>query len=110
MSRKTAPFHAYEGRKQKDKHIRLTEDMMLHKTYIDLSSSAKELYNYMKLWACGEIEFKYSISLAEKYMSRPTCIKAKKELEEKGFIEVVWSNKYSHLPNVYRFSSKWYEQ
>ena len=107
MSRKKAPFHSYEGRKSKDKHIRLTEDMMLNPNYLKLSSSAKEVYSYMKLWACGEIEFNYAISLALKYTSRNTFIKAKNELLEKGFIELVSGNKFAHIPNRYKFSTNW---
>ena len=98
MSSKKAPFHSYEGRKSKDKHIRLTEDMMLSSNYLKLSSSAKEVYSYMKLWACGEIEFKYAGSLSSKYMSNKTYLKAKDELIENGFIELVSGNKFANCP------------
>lgn len=107
MSRKKAPFKDYEGSKQNDKHIRKTENMMLSDNYLKLSNSAKVVYDYMKLWACGDLEFQYAKSLAEKYMNGKTFLKAKDELIEKGFIEYVSGNRFAHIPNTYKFSSKW---
>ena len=75
MSRKKAPFKDYEGSKQNDKHIRKTENMMLSDNYLKLSNSAKVVYDYMKLWACGNLEFQYAKSLAEKYMNGKTLWK-----------------------------------
>ena len=80
MSRKKAPFKSYEGMKQNDKHIRITDNMMMSKPYLALSSSAKVLYSYMKLWACGNEEFQYSLAMCAKFMSKPTFIKARDEL------------------------------
>ena len=107
MPRKNAPFKSYEGDKQKDKHIRKTATMMLSDNYLSLSNSAKVVYDYMKLWACGETEFEYSQSRALMYMSNKTFVKARDELEEKGFIEYVATNQYAHIPNKYKFSDKW---
>ena len=80
MPRKKSPFKTYEGIKQNDKHIRLTESMLTSKPYIALSNSAKVLYSYMKLWACGKDEFEYPITLCLKFMSNPTFQTAKVEL------------------------------
>jgi len=108
MSRTKAPFKPYEGSKIKDKHIRLTQDMMLSKAYISLSYSAKVIYSYMKLWACGNIEFDYSWSLAKNYIgSNTTYINAKDELIKKGFIECIKTCKCSRYPNRYKLSSQW---
>ncbi len=103
-----APFYPHEGRKIKDKHIRLTFDMMMSKNYLSLSASAKEVYSYMKLWACGNIEVDYSWKLASKYIGgNNTYLKAKDELIKKGFIQCVRTSKCSRLPNRYKFVSDW---
>ena len=86
MSRKKAPFKDYEGSKQNDKHIRKTENMMLSDNYLKSSNSAKVVYDYMKLWACGNLEFQYAKSLAEKYMNGKTFLKALLNMKGK-----IWS-------------------
>ena len=45
-----APFKSYEGRKYKDKHIRLTNDMMQHDMFKSLQYTSQVLYLYMKLF------------------------------------------------------------
>ena len=92
-----APFKDYEGKKSKDKHIRITKNMMDNENFM-----------YMKLWANGEIEFNYSRSLGSNILSPMTVSNAIKELIEKGFIErVFFSNGGGHKPNRYKFSSNW---
>ena len=49
-------FKPFEGRKPKERHIRLTQDMLNDEVYKSLSNDAKVLYNYMKLWAYGSKE------------------------------------------------------
>jgi hypothetical protein len=105
--KKKAPFKDYEGSKLNDKHLRLTNDMLISQNFMSLSNSAKVVYVYMKLWACGKDEFQYPKSLAEKYMNGKTFLKAKDELIEKGFIDFVSGNKFAHIPNTYKFSCKW---
>jgi hypothetical protein len=107
MSRKNAPFKQYEGKKATDKHIRLTADMMLSKAYIELSDAAKTVYTYMKLYSCGNDVFEYPISLGQKYMSKPTFLRAKEELIEKGFIEYEQHNQFCRSKNVFRLSGVW---
>ena len=103
-----APFKSHEGRKRKDKHIRLTKDMLMSKIYISLKESSKTLFNYMKLWANGEDEFDYSVSLGTNVVSPRTVTTAIRELIDKGFIErVYFSNGGGHKPNRYKFSNKW---
>ena len=103
-----APFKAYEGEKTKDTHVRLTKSMLTHKNFIGLSSSAKIIYIYMKLWAIGRDEVDYSKSLGSNILSPSTVLKAIRELIERGFIErVYFSNGGGHKPNRYKFSSKW---
>lgn len=87
-------FKSYEGRKKKEVHIRLTNDMLMHENYKALSANAKVLYNYMKLWAYRSEEhknkgtFDYSVELATKAcnFSNKTAIKCFQELVDKGFI------------------------
>ena len=110
-------FKPFEGRKEKERHIRLTMDMLMDETYMSLSNEAKTLYNYMKLWAYGSKEYKdkgtfdYSTSLAMKVcrVSNKTAIKAMHELEEKGFIERQNNSAYSKETSKWTFSSKWSE-
>ena len=110
MSRKSkkAEFKEYEGKKRIDLHVRLTKDMLMNKNYLDLKSSSKILYMYMKLWAKGEIEFDYAKSLGSKILSPATVVSSIRELVEKGFIErVYFSNGGGRTPNRYKFSDKW---
>lgn len=103
-----APFKSYEGSKQRDKHVRLTKDMLCNKNFENLKPNSKILYIYMKLWACGEIEFDYSISLGCNIISHATVISSIRELIKFGFIErVTFSNGGGHKANRYKFSSNW---
>lgn len=105
-----APFKPYEGLKIKDKHVRMTDSMLMHKKFIELSYSAQVLYIYMKAWACGEQEFEYSWSLAKKIIrSNATYISSKDELIKAGFIECTRNCKCSRHPNKYKFVSSWYK-
>ena len=112
MSRGTkAPFKPFEGKKNKDKHIRLTKSMMDNKNFRGLKGRSVLVYLYMKLWANGESEFDYAKSLGSNIVSPATFSNAVKELLEKGFIErVYFSNGGGHKPNRYRFSDKWYKE
>ena len=40
-------------------------------------------------------------------MSKPTFLKAKQELIDKGFIDVVQNNKNLRRANIYAFSDRW---
>lgn len=110
MSKKIVPFNSYEGKKTKEKHIRLTKSMLLDENYISLSYSSKVIYNYMKLWASGNIEFDYAKSLPtiSKISSESTTLKCIRELINKGFIErVYFSSGGGHKSNRYKFSDNW---
>lgn len=103
-----APFKLYEGKKTKDKHIRLTKSMMNHKNFKELKYSSIIVYMYMKLWANGEAEFDYAKSLGSNIVSPATFTSATKELIKKGFIErVYFSNGGGHKSNRFKFSDKW---
>jgi len=92
----------------KERYVSVTETMMLHDNFISLSSSATKLYLYMKYWSCGKEEITYSSSLAEKYMTKPTFIKARNELVDKGFIKYLECGRFSRTPNIYKFISDWH--
>ena len=40
-------------------------------------------------------------------MSKPTFFKARDELVEKGFVDVVQNNKNLRRANIYAFSERW---
>ena len=109
MSRGTkAPFKSYEGAKAHDKHVRLTKHMLDSPTFKSLKPNTKILYIYMKLWACGNDEFDYSISLGNNILSHATVVNAIKELVHTGFIDrVYFSNGGGHISNRYKFSNRW---
>lgn len=110
MSRIKAPFKLYEGSKSKDKHIRKTSSMMLNQNYLSLKPSSIIIYDYMKLWACGNEEFDFSISMGKKtpIKSTTTINNAIDELVKKGFIDIVKaSTGGGHIPRRFRFSSRW---
>jgi len=77
-----------------------------------LLSSAKVLYLYMKMWACGQDTIKYAASMAKDFMSSKTFIKARNELVDKGFID--WPNRHRSQDKgevaEYEFSSRWSKQ
>lgn len=107
MARTKAPFKLCEGGKRNDKHIRLTSDMMMNKVYMELSDSAKTVYSYMKLYACGNDVFEYPVSLALKYTSKSTFLRAKDELIQNGFIEYEQNNRIARVKNKYKLSGEW---
>lgn len=111
-------FKSFEGRKKEERHIRLTNDMLMHEKYLSLSCTARVLYNYMKLWAYGSHDYKtkgtfeYTITLAMKVcgVSNKTAIKAFYELENFGFIERQNNSKASRTNTTWAFSDKWHKE
>jgi len=109
-------FKSYEGINKKERHIRLTQHMLLHDNYKHLTNNSKVLYNYMKLWAYGSKSFKdtgifdYSISLAcdSCNISNKTAIRCIQELENSGFIERQNNSAVSRQTTQWKFSDKWY--
>ncbi|WP_317854164.1 hypothetical protein [Chakrabartyella piscis] len=111
MASKRTPFKAWESSKAggiEDRYIRLGNSIMLHDRYIELSANAKVIYSYMRLEAGGKLEFEFSVSKYSKLMAKNTFFKAKKELIDAGFIDEVSNRKNLRLPNIYRFSNRWY--
>ena len=102
-------FKTWEGIHPKDRHIRLTKYTMCSDEYKGLSSSAKVLYSYMKLWACGRETVEYAASMAKDIMTRNTFFRARDELVEKGFIEYINKHRARDMREKaeYQFSTKW---
>ena len=95
--------------KSSNECVILNEDLLKNKKFLNLPSSAKVLYAYMQLSALGKEEFYYAESSSSKFMSKMTFYSSRNKLIESGFIEMVETNKSAHIPNKYRFSSKWKE-
>ena len=105
-------FRNWEGERPKDIHIRLTLSMMNSLVYKGLSSSARTLYAYMKMSAAGSNEFEYAASLINDVMSKPTFLRSRDELVEKGFIKYTNKNRAKYLREVakYEFSAAWIDR
>lgn len=104
-------FHLYENPTPEDLcYIRITKRMIMDDKFISLSNSSKVLYIYMRMWGYPKPEVDYAISLSKPYMSKNTFLKSIIELEKKGFIDIVFSNKFSHRPNRYKFSDRWWKE
>lgn len=105
------PFHHYETDDKNDKnYIRITKRLIMDKKFIKLSNSSKVLYFYMRMWAYPKKEYNYTIGTAKKLMSKNTFLKCIDELEENGFINILFRNKYAHCMNIYEFSDRWYKK
>ena len=110
--KKLYAFRVFYGAKSEDRHIRITHSMLMNEKFKQISYSAKVLYMYMKEYASGSEQFEYpqQLALRNKVInSSATFETAKKELIENGFIEVVRCCKCSRIPNLYKFSDKWYK-
>lgn len=114
MSRKKSikytPFKLWESSSPNGyerRYIRLSNTQMVSKAMKSLSPSAFRVYVNMRLESAGKMEFQFPFHKYRSYMSRPTFIKAVKELEEKGFIETIEHNANLRKANKYRFSDAW---
>ena len=103
-------FKNWEGRQVEEYgYIRLTESQLFSAAMMKLSGAAFRVYVYMRQHEREKRDFEFSRSKYIKFMTPPTFIRAVKELEEAGFIEVLEHNKHRQKPNRYRFSTKWRE-
>lgn len=108
-------FKPYEGPIEYDVHIRLTKYMMTHPSYKKLSANAKVLYQYMRLWAYSNRDYKttkmfpYSISMAMKLgLAKKTSVDCLRELESGGFIQRENNSTYTRHTTLWSFSDAWY--
>ena len=95
----------------RDNYISLTKTMMMNKNYLSLTPNSMKLYQYMKLWSCGNKQFKFSYKLATEVIgSRSTVHRCIQELEKKGFIKIVSISRQVGYSSIYEFSSDWYKK
>lgn len=88
--------------------IQVGNSFLLSKAVQELSPGAKCLYLAMTLEAGGKREFSFPRSAAKKHGFAETSFsRYVKELTEKKFLEVVFSGRFSHEKNLYRFSLDW---
>lgn len=111
MARKNiTPFEAWETKKADGvemRYFRMGASLMASEAMRSLSGSAFKIYCYMKIESAGNRSFKFPHAKYRSYMSKPTFQKAKQELIDKGFIDVVQNNKNLRKANIYAFSDRW---
>lgn len=107
---KIVPFEQWETTKAdgvEKRYIRLGATLMASEKMRSLSPSAFKIYCYMRIESGGNRSFKFPHAKYCSYMSKPTFIKAKQELIDKGFIDVVQNNQNLRKANIYAFSDRW---
>lgn len=88
--------------------VQVGNSFFLSKAVQGLSPGAQRLYLAMALESGGKREFFFPRSTAKKHGFAETSFsRYVKELTEKKFIEVVFSGRFSHEKNLYRFSLDW---
>ncbi|MDY5576137.1 MAG: hypothetical protein SPF70_01465 [Lachnospiraceae bacterium] len=107
---KITPFEQWETTKVdgvEKRYFRMGATLMASEQMRSLSPSAFKIYCYMRLESGGSRSFKFPHAKYRSYMSKPTFLKAKQELIDKGFIDVVQNNKNLRKSNIYAFSDRW---
>lgn len=107
---KKIPFKPWETKTTdgiEKRYYRMGATFMAAEPVRLLSSSAFKIYSYMKIESGGKKQFTFSNIKYKSFMSKPTFYKAVKELETKGFIDIVQRNKNLRKANVYAFSDRW---
>lgn len=112
MSRKkhSLPIWLYDSNVKDSSNrnfIRLSHSQLTHKSFFSLSNSAKTIYIYMVNYSKGNREFSFPFRIYKNITTKPTFNKCIKELQEKGFIEIVEYGKFTRTENKYRFLSEW---
>lgn len=105
-----SPWLSANRDNREGRFIQVGNSLLLDKEHFQkLSSSAKLLLFYMAMESGGKREFKFTYSAAKKYgLAATTFERAKKELQDAGFIERVYDEEYSQFKAaVYRFSLEW---
>lgn len=107
---KITPFEQWETKNAngvEKRYFRMGATLMASEQMRSLSSSAFKIYCYMRIESAGNRSFKFPHAKYRAYMSKPTFGKAKQELINKGFIDVVQNNKNRRKSNIYAFSDRW---
>lgn len=85
-------------------HFRMYESLVHSDVFKKLSNPAKVAYMLMGLQAKGRPEFAFPQTAYIEFMSKPTFIKAKRELVKNGFIV---EKRCGYLTVRYRLSNEW---
>lgn len=108
--RAITPFPPWESKKPdgiEKRYIRLGDTMMVSDAVLYLPGNAFKVYCFMRLESAGRRQFKFPRNKYIAYLSTPTFIKAVRELEERGIIDVLERNGNMRKANVYQFSDRW---
>ena len=109
-NKKITPFEQWETKNAngvEKRYFRMGATLMASEPMRSLSPSAFKTYCYMRIESAGNRSFKFPHAKYRSYMSKPTFQKAKRELIDKGFIDVIQSNKNLRKSNIYAFSDRW---
>ena len=107
---KKTPFPPWQTLKQdgiEKRYVRLANTQLCDNVMNKLSNAAFRVYVHMLLESEGKREFTFPASKYEKFTTKPTFQKAKKELIAAGFIVEKQNNSNLRKPNVYEFSDEW---
>lgn len=102
-------FKPFEGAHKNDRHIRITENMMTSKAWLDLSIHARFLY--MEFKRCynfvNDQAIKFSFKYGRKLMDPKAFSAALDSLIDHGFIQVIYNGHAHRRPNIYGLSADW---
>ena len=107
---KKTPFAPWESKADggiEKRYFRMGATLMASEAMRGLSPSAFKIYCYMKIESGGKKEFCFPHTKYQSYMSKPSFFKARDELVEKGFVDVVQNNKNLRRANIYAFIERW---
>lgn len=90
-------------------YIRLGQSLLDHPAYCTMKPLSQVIYIQMVKQAKGKTAFEFPHSVYSKYCSNDGFNKAKVQLIERGFIEVITDNRFTGKENKYKFSSAWKE-
>jgi hypothetical protein len=104
------PFPLWQTNKlngKEERFIRLGNSFLLSKQFNQLSYQAQIVYIHMMLESAGQKRFIFPKIKYIPFIPHHTFLKAKKELIENGFIEIIQNNRNLRKPNQYSFTEKW---
>lgn len=107
---KKTPFAPWESKADggmEKRYFRTGATIMASEAMRGLSSSAFKIYFYMRIESGGKREFKFPYTKYSSFMSKPTFFKARDELVERGFIDIMQNNRNLRQANIYAFSERW---
>ena len=107
---KKTPFQLWESKADggiEKRYFRLGATIMASEAMRGLSSSAFKIYCYMRIESGGKREFRFPHCKYQSFMSKPTFFKARDELVQKGFVDIVRNNRNLRQANIYAFSDRW---